>query len=192
MFHIRHPIVLWQTSVWTAKQIQMPAWQSCARQFGGLLLTENRTKFWHFWVACVCTDTTPRSTSFWKRPWVILQWHLCSLQQHCHSHQLRNRQRISQEGWWGALLNHSLKKPMTLLDSSHISLHGLGPQSFLIGETQVRNLAFDSFFSHSLQFVWFSRNTNPGVSIAEAVFQYVFLDIQTFRTSLVLNSLNSF
>lgn len=54
--------------------------------------------------------------------------------------------RISQKGWQAKLLKHPLKKPVGLLDSSQVSLHGSGPQSFLIGEIQARNLAFNSFF----------------------------------------------
>lgn len=58
-----------------------------------------------------------------------------------------------------------------------------------MGEIQARNLTFNSFFSCNLQFVWFSKNASLRASVAKAVFQDIFLDIEASRTSFILSSI---
>lgn len=60
--------------------------------------------------------------------------------------------RISQKGWQGKLLKHSPQKPVGMHGSSHASLYHSGPQSILMGETQARNPAFNSSLSCNSQF----------------------------------------
>lgn len=165
MFHIRRPIVLWQAFVINCKANT----NACLAFLCKVI-----------WGGCFSAKTVPASgiserlaSALMTSPWEpasegCLGLSLSDTAAHCNctvpvtSPGTAGPKRISQKGWWGKLLKHSLKKPVALLDSSHISLHSSGRQSFLIGEIQARKLAFNSFFSCNLQFIWF-----PGTPVLE-------------------------
>lgn len=176
MFHIRHPMVLWQTFVIHCKANTNVCLALFCKVIWGAASHRKLHQLLAFEWLVSATTTSPWAPAsggcLGSCRSDTAAWHTATApaQSQSPAHERTSQKDFSE--WWGKSLKHSLRKPVSLLHSSHISLHGLGPKSFLLGEIQARNVASHSFFGCNLQIVWFSRiwNTSLRASLAKAAF----------------------
>lgn len=134
MFHIRHPIVLWQTFVIHCKA----STNVCLAFFCKVIWGAASHWKLHQLLAFLSDLCLRRRHPHGHQPLkaavgrAVVTLLLSMLLQHSPSHQPKNAgpKRVSWKEWRGESLKHSLRKPVSLLHSSHISSHGLGHQEF--------------------------------------------------------------